>query len=58
MLVKSKLIYNVIDPKLNNIPKWELCTFSAYFSYLQRTRKLVFLCVCEIHSVSLSCLLT
>ena len=33
------------------------CIFSVYFRCLQRTRKLVFLCVYEIHSVSLSCLL-
>ena len=34
-----------------------LCTSSVFFYLLQRTRKLVFLCVWEIHSVSLSCLL-
>ena len=34
-----------------------LCTSSAFFYLLQKTRKLVFLCVYEIHSVSLSCLL-
>ena len=33
------------------------CTSSVFFYLLQRTRKLVFLCVYEIHSVSLSCLL-